>query len=626
MTVTDTSTDTGAPLKDGRVVAIAGPVVDVEFPPDAVPEINTALEMTVDRRRRGHHGAAEVAQQIGDSRGPGHLPQAHRRPHAGHARAQPGRRHHHAGGRRRARPRDQRDRRAARRRRARRLARSTTAGTSTARRPTSTPSSPSKEVFETGIKVIDLLTPYLQGGKIGLFGGAGVGKTVLIQEMIRRVAEQHGGVSVFAGVGERTREGTDLFLEMEESGVLEKAALVFGQMDEPPGVRLRVAPVGADHGRVLPRRAGPGRAAVHRQHLPLRAGRLRGVDAARPHALGRGLPAHAGRRDGRAAGAHHVHPGPLDHLAAGRVRARRRLHRPGAVHHLHPPRRHHRAVPRHRRPRHLPGGRPAGLDVDHPRSPRSWASGTTTWPAGCRRSCSATRSCRTSSPSSASTSCPRRTRSPWPGPARSSGSCRSPCSWPRSSPACAGIFTPVDETVDVVRGAGQRRPRRPARAGVPQRRRRRRRPPQGRAAAPGPARVTSCRDPPGRAGLARAHPLLGRGRHGDRPHRRRRRASPSCTGHAPFVGALDIATVTHPVVGGRRGGGRARRVRGGVQRPGDDPVGRRRAGRARSTSSGPASPPRRPSSGSRQTDDAEAEAAARRAHVRLAAAGGARGV
>ena len=97
------------------------------------------------------------------------------------------------------------------------------------------------EMFTTGIKVIDLLTPYVNGGKIGLFGGAGVGKTVLITEMIRRVAQNHGGVSVFAGVGERTREGTDLFLEMEEAGVLEKAALCFGQMDEPPGTRLRVA-------------------------------------------------------------------------------------------------------------------------------------------------------------------------------------------------------------------------------------------------------------------------------------------------------------------------------------------------------------------------------------------------
>jgi F-type H+-transporting ATPase subunit beta len=100
---------------------------------------------------------------------------------------------------------------------------------------------PQAKMFETGIKVIDLVEPYVEGGKIGMFGGAGVGKTVIIQEMIYRVAEEHGGVSLFAGVGERTREGNDLMLEMQESGVLEKAALVFGQMDEPPGVRLRVA-------------------------------------------------------------------------------------------------------------------------------------------------------------------------------------------------------------------------------------------------------------------------------------------------------------------------------------------------------------------------------------------------
>jgi F-type H+/Na+-transporting ATPase subunit beta len=97
------------------------------------------------------------------------------------------------------------------------------------------------QMFQTGIKVIDLLTPYVQGGKIGLFGGAGVGKTVLIQEMIARVAKDHGGVSVFAGVGERTREGNDLIVEMEEAGVIGQTALVFGQMDEPPGTRLRVA-------------------------------------------------------------------------------------------------------------------------------------------------------------------------------------------------------------------------------------------------------------------------------------------------------------------------------------------------------------------------------------------------
>ncbi|MEU5798411.1 F0F1 ATP synthase subunit beta [Streptomyces lavendulae] len=100
------------------------------------------------------------------------------------------------------------------------------------------------EMFETGVKVIDLLTPYVKGGKIGLFGGAGVGKTVLIQEMIYRVANNHDGVSVFAGVGERTREGNDLIEEMTDSGVIDKTALVFGQMDEPPGTRLRVALAG----------------------------------------------------------------------------------------------------------------------------------------------------------------------------------------------------------------------------------------------------------------------------------------------------------------------------------------------------------------------------------------------
>jgi len=97
------------------------------------------------------------------------------------------------------------------------------------------------EMFETGIKVIDLIEPYLRGGKIGLFGGAGVGKTVIIQELINNIATKHGGISVFAGVGERTREGNDLWLEMKESGVINKAALIYGQMTEPPGARLRVA-------------------------------------------------------------------------------------------------------------------------------------------------------------------------------------------------------------------------------------------------------------------------------------------------------------------------------------------------------------------------------------------------
>src|SRR3989338_6979663 len=97
------------------------------------------------------------------------------------------------------------------------------------------------EIFETGIKVIDLIAPFVRGGKVGLFGGAGVGKTVLIQELIRNIASEHGGYSVFTGVGERTREGNDLYHEMSESGVIDKTAMVFGQMNEPPGARLRVA-------------------------------------------------------------------------------------------------------------------------------------------------------------------------------------------------------------------------------------------------------------------------------------------------------------------------------------------------------------------------------------------------
>jgi F-type H+-transporting ATPase subunit beta len=232
-------------LKDGRVVGIAGPVVDVEFPRGSLPEINTALEMTITVQDADTVVRAEVAQQIGE-------------------------------GRVRAiclKPTDGLKRGAA----VRNLGHGLSMPVGDAvlghvlnvlgqpldvesldgiedhweihrEAPAFDTLEPKKLLFETGIKVIDLLTPYLQGGKIGLFGGAGVGKTVLITEMINRVATQHGGVSVFAGVGERTREGTDLFIEMEETkmgdgvtSVLTKAALVFGQMDEPPGVRLRVA-------------------------------------------------------------------------------------------------------------------------------------------------------------------------------------------------------------------------------------------------------------------------------------------------------------------------------------------------------------------------------------------------
>ncbi len=237
MTVTDITT-----TKVGRVVAIAGPVIDVEYPKDSLPEINQALEFDVEVDGRIQTIMAEVAQQIGRGRvraiamrATDGLSRGTEVRSLGHGIQVPvgditlGHVWNVMG--------DPLD---------------VPADSLTVderweiHRPAPSFDSlePSSKMFETGIKVIDLLTPYKEGGKIGLFGGAGVGKTVLITEMINRVATQHGGRSVFAGVGERTREGTDLFLEMEESGVLDKAALVFGQMDEPPGVRLRVALAG----------------------------------------------------------------------------------------------------------------------------------------------------------------------------------------------------------------------------------------------------------------------------------------------------------------------------------------------------------------------------------------------
>ena len=226
-------------LKTGRVVGIAGPVIDVEFPRGSLPELNSALEMTITLEGTNISVLAEVAQQLGDSR----VRAVCMKPTDGLRRGTEVRNTGHGlrvpVGERTlghvwnvwgdvldddpAKYEDM-DRWEIHR-----------------PAPDFDTLEPSKRLFETGIKVIDLLTPYVAGGKIGLFGGAGVGKTVLITEMIRRVAQNHGGVSVFAGVGERTREGTDLRIEMEESGVFEKAALVFGQMDEPPGVRLRVA-------------------------------------------------------------------------------------------------------------------------------------------------------------------------------------------------------------------------------------------------------------------------------------------------------------------------------------------------------------------------------------------------
>ena len=224
----------------GRIARVIGPVIDIEFPPDAIPEMYNALTTTVEIGEDSSEMTLEVAQHLGDN-----LVRAIAlKPTDGLVR---GGKVYDTG-----------------------AAISVPVGDITKgkvfnvigealnlpegeklevterwpihREPPAFDQLESKtQMFETGIKSIDLLTPYVQGGKIGLFGGAGVGKTVLIQEMIYRVAANHGGVSVFAGVGERTREGGDLIEEMEEAGVFDKTALVFGQMDEPPGTRLRVA-------------------------------------------------------------------------------------------------------------------------------------------------------------------------------------------------------------------------------------------------------------------------------------------------------------------------------------------------------------------------------------------------
>jgi hypothetical protein len=220
--------------------------------------------------------------------------------------------------------------------------------------------------METGIKVIDLLTPYVKGGKIGLFGGAGVGKTVLIQEMITRIAREFSGTSVFAGVGERTREGTDLRLEMEEMGVLQDTALVFGQMDEPPGVRMRVALSGLTMAEYF-------RDVQNQDVLLFIDNIFRFTQAGSevstllgPYALRGGLPADPGRRDGCAPGADHLDQGPFDHVSAGRLRACRRLHRPGPGDDFRPPGCDDRAQPCHRLEGYLPCGGPVDLDLAHP--------------------------------------------------------------------------------------------------------------------------------------------------------------------------------------------------------------------------------------------------------------------
>ena len=178
-----------------------------------------------------------------------------------------------------------------------------------------------EEMFETGIKVIDLIQPFLKGGKIGLFGGAGVGKTVVIMELINNVAKNHGGYSVFGGVGERTREGNDLWLEMTESGVIKpgdwnnsKCALVYGQMTEPPGARLRVALSALTVAEYFRDVEGSDTLLFIDNIFRFTQAGSEVSTLVGPHALGRGLPAQPGHRDGRIAGAHHLHQQRLGHI------------------------------------------------------------------------------------------------------------------------------------------------------------------------------------------------------------------------------------------------------------------------------------------------------------------------
>jgi len=225
-------------LNIGKIVRAVGPVVDIVFDADHLPALNTAI--TIDNQ--GESLTVEVAQHIGDdivrciAMGPTDgLVRGLDATDTGKPISVPvgnetlGRMFNVLGN-----PIDEKE------------ALPSTVKTMPIHRsaPTYAQQRTETEILETGIKVIDLICPYVKGGKIGLFGGAGVGKTVLIQELINNIATQHGGLSVFAGVGERSREGNDLYYEMKESGVLDKTTLVFGQMNEPPGSRLRVALTG----------------------------------------------------------------------------------------------------------------------------------------------------------------------------------------------------------------------------------------------------------------------------------------------------------------------------------------------------------------------------------------------
>ena len=288
--------------------------------------------------------------------------------------------------------------------------------------PTFDSLSPTTEIFETGIKVVDLLAPYVKGGKVGLFGGAGVGKTVLILELINNIAQVHGGLSVFAGVGERSREGNDLWLEMTESGVISKTALVYGQMNEPPGARLRVGLSGLTMAEYF-------RDERNQDVLLFIDNIFRFVQAGSEVSalLGR-MPSAVGYQPTLATEMGQLQE-RITSTSKGSITSVQAIYvpaddltdpAPGRV--VRPPRRDDRALAGHLREGHLPGRRPARLERRASSSRGRSARSTTARPPRCRRCSSATRTSRTSSPSSAWTSSPTTTRSSSSARARSSGS------------------------------------------------------------------------------------------------------------------------------------------------------------------------------------------------------------
>jgi F-type H+-transporting ATPase subunit beta len=273
------------------------------------------------------------------------------------------------------------------------------------------------QILVTGIKVVDLLAPYAKGGKIGLFGGAGVGKTVIIMELINNIAKAHGGVSVFAGVGERTREGNDLYHEMVESGVIKldgagsKVALVYGQMNEPPGARARVGLSGLTVAEYF--RDEEGQDVLFFVDNIFRFTQAGSEVSA---LLGR-IPSAVGYQ-------------PTLATDMGALQERITTTKKGSITSVQAI-----YVPADDLTDPAPATSFAHLDATTVLSRASSARSTTRSRATCRRCCRPTSRCRTSSPSWAWTSCRKRTSSPSPAPARSSASCRSRSSSPRCSPA-----------------------------------------------------------------------------------------------------------------------------------------------------------------------------------------------